>query len=811
MAMTLRAEAALKSQRQAALARHPDQTGIDYITAEPGSEPGWDLLVHFIPPAGGVKDKLIITTGITADNIRITGGQGHGPSDLEVKSVTYPKAGGNVLTVTVGPLAGADAPGEAEIPGTYLLELVGVTGVDRFFDSGRFKMTEGAAGPLDPDISTSEGGRELPDASVDYLAKDYASFRKLMLDQLSVMAPQWTERSPADLGIVLVELLAYAADYLSCYQDAVATEAYLGTARKRESIQRHARLLGYQMHQGCNAQAWVSIQVGQDMVLPQGTPLLSTVKGWSAVVPVYAQYEVLQQHPTVFETMHSAHLFRDCNFIRFHDWGVDEYLLPRGTTQATLSGHHPDLQVGHVLIFEEVLGPNTGAPDDAEIEHRHVVRLTMVGEPTEDTVQGVDVTEVEWSTEDALPFDLWVSASHEGHTVRDISVALGNVVIADHGMAGVEDLQEVPIEGTFRPRLEQRDITYSVPYTPTIDEMASTVSTLEQDPRNALPAVTLFEYTEKSEAEPSLGDQWTARLDLVESGRFAQDFKVEMEDDGTARLLFGDDVLGQQPLPGTRFRAFYRLGNGSAGNVGADSITHVVIDDDRVLGVRNPPPARGGVDPEPIEDVRLYAPQTLRVQHRCVTTDDYRATVERHAEVQKAVAKLHWTGSWQTVFIYVDRYGGKPVDDVFKRHLSEFLDPYRMAGYDLEIRPPRFVPLDIALTVYVAPGYHLSAVRRTLSEVFSSRDLPDDRRGFFHPDNFTFGQAVYSSKVVARATEVPGVRRVDLDRFRRWSEVRHDPAASDQISLRDLEIARLDNDPSRPWNGTIAFTLKGEA
>ena len=61
MAMTLRAEAALKSQRQAALARHPDQTGIDYITAEPGSEPGWDLLVHFIPPAGGVKDKLIIT------------------------------------------------------------------------------------------------------------------------------------------------------------------------------------------------------------------------------------------------------------------------------------------------------------------------------------------------------------------------------------------------------------------------------------------------------------------------------------------------------------------------------------------------------------------------------------------------------------------------------------------------------------------------------------------------------------------------------------------------------------------------------
>ena len=66
---------------------------------------------------------------------------------------------------------------------------------------------------------------------IDYLAKDYASFRQLMLDHLALRVPGWTERSEADLGIVLVEILAYVADYLSYYQDAVATEAYLGTAR----------------------------------------------------------------------------------------------------------------------------------------------------------------------------------------------------------------------------------------------------------------------------------------------------------------------------------------------------------------------------------------------------------------------------------------------------------------------------------------------------------------------------------------------------------------------------------------------------
>ena len=70
--------------------------------------------------------------------------------------------------------------------------------------------------------------------------------------------PDWRERNPADLGITLVELLAYAGDQLSYYQDAVATEAYLGTARRRTSVRRHARLVDYPMHDGANARAWLA-------------------------------------------------------------------------------------------------------------------------------------------------------------------------------------------------------------------------------------------------------------------------------------------------------------------------------------------------------------------------------------------------------------------------------------------------------------------------------------------------------------------------------------------------------------------------
>ena len=101
----------------------------------------------------------------------------------------------------------------------------------------------------------------------------------MMLDRLSLTVPGWTERSAADVGVTLVELLAYAADNLTYRQDAIATEAYLGTARRRVSVRRHARLVDYHLHEGCNARAWVHVEVaGNNIALARGTQLLSRVR-----------------------------------------------------------------------------------------------------------------------------------------------------------------------------------------------------------------------------------------------------------------------------------------------------------------------------------------------------------------------------------------------------------------------------------------------------------------------------------------------------------------------------------------------------
>ena len=78
-----------------------------------------------------------------------------------------------------------------------------------------------------------------------------------MLDRLNQLVPSWGGTSEADIGVALAELIAYVGDQLSYQQDAVATEAYLETARSRISLRRHARLVDYHVHDGCNARAWM--------------------------------------------------------------------------------------------------------------------------------------------------------------------------------------------------------------------------------------------------------------------------------------------------------------------------------------------------------------------------------------------------------------------------------------------------------------------------------------------------------------------------------------------------------------------------
>jgi len=104
------------------------------------------------------------------------------------------------------------------------------------------------------------GGRQV----IDYLARDYASFRQELLSLIPQKLPEWTDRSEADFGVVLIELFSYMADILSYYQDRIANEAFLTTAQERRSVIQHLRLIGYEMAPAAPASAALSIIVGNN-------------------------------------------------------------------------------------------------------------------------------------------------------------------------------------------------------------------------------------------------------------------------------------------------------------------------------------------------------------------------------------------------------------------------------------------------------------------------------------------------------------------------------------------------------------------
>src|SRR5205823_1136824 len=120
-------------------------------------------------------------------------------------------------------------------------------------------------------------------------------------------------------------------DYLSYYQDAVATEAYLNTARQRISVRRHATLVDYQLNEGCNARAWVCINTsddqsfddpralyfitGQNLSLPTDSRVL--VQEDLRNIPS-SHYEVFE--PLGYEPARAINLYLAHNEISFYTW-----------------------------------------------------------------------------------------------------------------------------------------------------------------------------------------------------------------------------------------------------------------------------------------------------------------------------------------------------------------------------------------------------------------------------------------------------------------------------------------------------------
>ncbi len=839
--------------------RAHELNGLDFLEV---SDDQRTLTVYFL---GKAPESL------TRENVRIDGGQQL--RALKVVALHVDRSGDRELDdraeITV------DRPGDCSC---YTLRLVQrdadgqpgnepLKGLDPRYATLPIDFKLGCAQDTDCAPVTVCPPPALVEPALDYLAKDYESFRGLILDRLAQTAPGWTERHVPDLGIALVELLAYVGDQLSYAQDAVGTEAYLETARRRISVQRHCRLVDYRLHEGCNARAWLTLTTDAEEVELDPTELvfattdasLTAAPELSAGDVAGAEFSTAQWYEPLRWQPGAVTLRAKHGQIRFYTWGDRDCCLPLGATSATLAdewldpadygssggdgsyGDDPDdsyeppprtraldLHVGDVLIFEEVLGPRTGVPEDADRSHRHPVMLTTVN-PTVDPLYDVPVVEIGWSAADALAFALCISCIGEDcKEIDDVSVARGNVILVDHGRSTDEPLGAVPaIEtpapcdcasglgepalsaGRFDPALSKAPLTFAVP----VAASPSAASLTTQDPRAALPAISALQSTSDDPEQPPAS--WTVILDLLQADPGQRVVTVEIDDNAAAHLRFArPGGNARTPDPGDTFQVTYRVGNGTMGNVAAEAITRIGRRtgtlDGAASSVRNPLPAAGGTDPESLDDARLLAPSNFRLeQQRAVTADDYATVARRDPRLQGAAAELQWTGSWYEATVSLDPLGSETASAQLLDDVDDRLHAVRRLGHDLRVTGALYVPIDLALCVCVLPHYQRAHVEHALHDALGARRLPDGTLGLFSPDRDLFAGAVAVSPIIAAACAVEGVESAWVTRLRRLGENDDSALRTGALILGSEEIAQLDDDPAHPDRGQITLTLEG--
>lgn len=325
---------------------------------------------------------------------------------------------------------------------TYTLELVwDASRIDPFFSTLGFKFRPGC---FTNDCAPTLPGRPLaPGPVIDYLAKDYDSFRHTLMTAMAERVPGWQSTSEADHDQVLIDLFAAAADELSDFQDRVMNEAYLATTRKRVSLARHARLVDYHLHQGNQASTWLAVEVLAG--LAPFTLNDQELVVWTGANPELPESVFFASHQRSLEPAQRQRFDPLLNRLRLHTWRNAQPALRAGSTRADLvptvaGAAQPEadalrdlVQNGLLreILIAEQLNPLTGNLPGRSRAKRQLLRLQSgpaAAQTIHDPVTNTWLVRVHWRAEDALRFDYSFTTFCNGNPVEDISMFFANLV-----------------------------------------------------------------------------------------------------------------------------------------------------------------------------------------------------------------------------------------------------------------------------------------------------------------------------------------------------------------------------------------------
>lgn len=833
------------AERRRRILRERGLLGIDFIEVDPDDRTR--LLVYLIAPVDPVEIAELASR-LRKRHVVITGG-----TRREVVAARKPIAEGDHLVVKVNTI------GDRSM---YTLTIEH-RDFDQRLNRSDFSFTA-TCGSIE-DCRSEEvhcPPEQVDGPLIDYLAKDFDTFRRQSLDHLVANLPDWSGPHPADFLTTIAEVIAYESDRLSYRQDVIANERTLGGARLRPSAARHARLVGYDADDGAAARTFLRVDVEGPGVVPvlpgarvftrvvdpaiaasvtslgdgsAGRPIPPGLDPEQAEIAARRADQVFTVMPRDQDsTVRPWRLDPVLNRLPIHTWADEDCCLPRGATEAVLIGDlRSKLAAGSYLLLQEIRGVSAddddrrSTPREADPDQAFVVRLTEVHRLPDDhaTESGdpLKLTRIVWDRRDALPRPLCVS---DRKIVEPIAYAFANLVLVEHGRPVIGQAFDLPND--FADLTSQHPLVYSqaLGAKPVLCTRRDSIpGRSDAQAWNELPAAHHLDPSpapglariELSTAGDDPAHRWSIRPTLLQSDEDARHFVVELSNLRQASLRFGDGTNGRRPVEadeqgaerGVEFRASYMTGLAEEGNVGAGALAHLEVGRGaaRILSVTNPVPAAGGRSPESLQQIKNRAPAGIRQARRAVRLEDFDAYATGVPEVQRARSRFEWTGSWSTVAVVADAQGANQLEADGDQALARELNGVRLAGYPVEIDQPSYVPLEVELEICVDSATDPWPVVREVRQALGSGCRPDGTPGFFHPDRLSFGQPIWLSDIVATAGRVEGVTSVQPRTFKRLfgpdSYLRRGV-----IPLGRFEIAQVDTDDARPEHGVLHVELE---
>jgi hypothetical protein len=811
--------------RRAALLKSSDLNGIDFVTIANAAQT--QLQVHFLNEVnvqGWVTGPITITGGETIATVRV----------LPLVDSDWGWDDGHVvLSLQVA------APGDFS---NYLLTIPSPA-LDSFFASVTFSFKAGCPSDLDcqppQPVCPPADGTAPP---IDYLAKDFLSFRQALLDFSALSYPAWQERSEADFGMMFLESLSALADDLSYGQDRVAGEASLLTATQRRSVVRHARLVDYEPLPATGAVTKLQLDVASGVTtIPHGVAVIAPGPDGARIV---------------FETglgLRDPSPAPPANQLWNRSPGIAAYwfdesvrCLQVGATGMDVAGHGYDFQTGQALLIET---PGAG-PIDPPL--RQIVTLTADGEESCDalfpivvtgtqapfmtcgasppgTMAPAAVTRLSWGATDAITQARDLTKTHVCGNICDASQgcsATDSFIvgppppgIANAIPSAVERVGPRPLLGPGQCGDPPAIRLHSLPLGP--------LTWLPQpalDPSGLPVAEVLL-----SQASTTGGAAipWDFVRTLLTAGPFDNSFTVDAalyrpiahNSDATVAydydsdlgdtIRFGDSVFGANPDTGATFKITYRYGAGAAGNVAAGAISQFAVPSADYTAVMNPLPATGGADAQSLQSVRRLAPQDFRFRRRrAVLAEDYVAAAETQPWVKSAGSVFRWTGSWLTTFTTPEPVASETIAIEDRTGLIDLLNRYRMAGTESYVPDPIYLSIDLRIEVCAEPWAFAAGVKQAITTALAPSG-PTAANAFFAINRFVFGQPLDRSQLEAAIQAIPGVAGVTCIDYRLRDRFAGFLDMGDTVPVGSNEILRCDNDASRPNNGALAITVRG--